>query len=383
MGSGHERTLLSELLHERGLTAEEFSEQANRYAYEHGIDATLSPRHVHRLASGRRADGRPLGPVRLGTRRLLEEMLGVPIDRLLKPITASRAEVRDWSSEALELRARITSGRNVDQHTVTLLQEKLDLIRVIDRRLGGTMLLGELRAQIDQMWTLLTGVLNHDMRISLARVLVDACTLAGWQSLDQGNVHESWQHYDRARSAARVAESRALEAYACAGQAVVLMDIGDPGSAAELTAHACQIARGSSPAILTAWLHAGHGEALAATGDDVGSQRAFDNAERSLVEDNTEAQYLVFDSTHLARWRGSAMSRLRSRDATELLTATLKRMDPSFIRAEAALRIDLAQTLINQSKHDEAAAHIDRARLLAAQIGSTRQRRRLEAFTTR
>lgn len=383
MVSEHGPTMLSTLLRERGVTAEEFSEQANRYARQHGIDATLSPRHVHRLASGRRADGRPLGPVRLGTRRLLEEMLGIPVDRLLKPTTASPDEVRDWSSEALELRARIASGRNVDQHTIALLQEKLDLTRVIDRRLGGTLLLGELRAQVDQMWALLASILNHSTRISLARVLVDSCTLAGWQSLDQGDVHESWQHYDRARSAARVAESSALEAYACAGQAVVLMDIGNADSATELTAHACHIAHGSSPAILTAWLYAGHGEALAATGDEAGSQRAFDNAEKSLIEDNTDAPYLVFDSTHLARWRGSAMARLHSQDATEVLTAALERMDPSFTRAEAALRIDLAQTLTNQRKYDEAAAHIDRARLLAAQIGSTRQRRRLEAFTTR
>src|SRR5687768_12758904 len=100
MESGHRRTLLSELLHQRGLTAEEFSEQANRFAYEHGIDATLSARHVHRLASGQRTDGRPLGPVRTGTKRLLEEMLGVPIDRLLKPVTSSPSEVQSWSGEA-------------------------------------------------------------------------------------------------------------------------------------------------------------------------------------------------------------------------------------------------------------------------------------------
>lgn len=383
MGSGHGRTLLSELLHERGLTAEEFSERANRFAYEHGIDATLSARHVHRLTSGQRADGQPLGPVRAGTRRLLEEMLGVPIDRLLRPATSTSSEVRSWSGEALELRARIRSGRSVDQGTVSLLQQKLDLTRVIDRRLGASALLGELRAQIDQMWTLLRNVLDQQSRIALARVLVDASTLAGWQSLDQGLLRESWEHYDKARSAARVAESSALEAYACAGQAVVLLDIGEPRTAVELTRYACAVAEHRAPGLLTSWLLAGHGEALAATGDRDGSLRAFDHAEWTMPNHSgdTEASYLVFDETHLTRWRGSALARLGDLDAVEVLSGVLDQLAPDFARAETALRVDLAQVLSVHGEGREASIHAERARLLAAQVGSARQRRRLEALT--
>lgn len=382
MGSEHRSTLLGELLHERGLTAEEFSEQANRYAYEHGIDATLSARHVQRLASGKRADGRPLGPPRSGTRHLLEQMLGVPIDRLLKPSSASRSEVQNWSAEALELRARIMSGRNVDHQTVSLLQEKLDLTRVIDRRLGGATLLNELRAQINQMWQLLGDVLNPEVRIRLAGVIADASTLAGWQSLDQGMVRESWQHYDKARSAARVAESRSLEAYACAGQAVVLLDIGDTQSAVDLTSHALNIADGHAPTFLTAWLMAAHGETLAANERHSDSVRAFDVAAQLITSesDNTDAPYLVFDQTHLTRWRGSALARLGEREAIDVLGTVLERLDPTFTRAETALRVDLVQALSANGERAEAEAHAERARLLAAQIGSSRQRRRLEAL---
>ncbi|MFD0203823.1 MULTISPECIES: hypothetical protein [Saccharothrix] len=382
MGTEHRRTLLGELLHERGLTAEEFSEQANRYAYEHGIDATLSARHVHRLASGQRADGRPLGAPRQGTKRLLEQMLGVPIDRLLRPSSAPRSEVQNWSSEALELRARIMSGRNVDQHTVSLLQEKLNLTRVIDRRLGGATLLSELRAQIDQMWQLLGDILNHRVRVSLASVIADASTLAGWQSLDRGAVRESWQLYDQARAAARVAESRSLEAYACAGQAVVLLDIGDSQSAVDLTGHALQIAQGHAPPFLTAWLMAAHGETLAANGRHTDSLQAFDVAAQLIAtkSDRADAPYLVFDQTHLTRWRGSALARLGKREAIDVLGTVLERLDPTFTRAETALRVDLVQVLSANGERAQAAAHAERARLLAAQIGSSRQRRRLEAL---
>ncbi|MCC8243855.1 hypothetical protein [Saccharothrix luteola] len=383
MESGHRGTLLSELLYERGLTPEQFSEQANLFAYEHGIDATLSARHVHRLATGRRTDGRPLGPVRAGTKRLLEEMLGVPIDRLLKPTTRTPSEAQTWSSEALELRARITSGRAVDQQTIALFQQKLDLTRVIDRRLGASALLGELRAQIGQMWSLLGDVLDHRSRVALARVLVDASTLAGWQALDQGLLRESWEHYDKARSAACVAESSALEAYACAGQAVVLLDIGEHETAVELTRYACGVAEQRAPGLLTSWLLAGHGEALAANGDRGGSLRAFDHAEWTMPTHSrdSDATYLVFDRTHLARWRGSALARLGDPEAIDVLSGVLDRMSPDFARAESALRVDLVQVLSVHGERRAASAHAERARLLAAQVGSVRQRQRLEALT--
>ncbi|CAL9611567.1 hypothetical protein SUDANB95_05610 [Actinosynnema sp. ALI-1.44] len=376
-----ERTLFGELLRQRGQTAEEFSEDAERFAREHGLNATLGPRHVQRLATGKRADGKPLTSVRPVTRRLLEAMLSLPVDQLLKPIAAEPQAAEGWTAEALELRARIASGRAVDRQTVSLLQQKLDLTRVIDRRLGASALLGELRAQIDQMWQLLAVVLDHRTRVSLAEVLADASTLAGWQSLDQGQINESWKHYEQARSAARVAESEALEAYACAGQAVVLLDIGDTESAVELTTYARAIAADKSPALLSAWLSAGHGEALAANGDRKGSADAFEEASRALPRESADvdARYLVFDRTHLARWRGSALARVGDPEAVTVIADVLDRLDPTFARAETALRVDLVRVLAATGQREEASAHAERARLLAAQVGSKRQRRRLDA----
>lgn len=81
------RTVLEQAIRERRQTLEEFAEEAERYAYEHGIKATLSRRHLHRLASGRR-EGHEVGPVRPYTRKLLEAMLGRPIEELLSPPAA-------------------------------------------------------------------------------------------------------------------------------------------------------------------------------------------------------------------------------------------------------------------------------------------------------
>lgn len=383
MGSarGQERaqTLFGELLRQRRQTAEEFSEAAEVFARAHGLKGTLSPRHVRRLASGKRDDGRDLGPVTAATGRLLEEMMGVPIERLLETVE----QVTPTATEdELTLRARFAAGRALDMETVALMRQKLDITRVIDRRLGASAVRSELCAQIDHMERVLRDVLNQPIRAALAELLVDAAALAGWQSLDQGLVNDSWNHYDTAKAAAREARSVELEAYACAGQAVVLLDIGEADAAVELTQHALELARGRVPRLLYSWLSAGYGEACAASGDRARCLIAFDDALRAMPTqvDGSETPYLVFDSTHLARWRGNALARLGDQEAIEVLSDVLECLDPTFARAETTLRVDLVQVLTANGAKDEAAAHVDRARLLAAQVGSQRQQKRLAAL---
>jgi tetratricopeptide (TPR) repeat protein len=371
------RTELERLIRERRRTLEEFSKDADRFAIEHALRATLSPRHLQRLASGQREDGRPLGPVRPATRRLLERMLGRPIEELL----ASPREVRrrEPTDTAAELRARLAASRAVDNQLVRVFQEQTDLARTIDRKLGGVGLLAELRERIAQMQRFLCHALNPDTRTGLANVLVDSCTLAGWLALDSGTVIEAWGLYDQARTAARESGSSALEAYACAGQSTVLLDIGEHTAAVELTEYARTVAHSTAPRLLLSWLAGAHGEACAASGQHTQSLRAFDEAAR-LISDGTnpeEVPFLVFDGVHLARWRGNALARLGDREAVDVLSRALQQLDPSFTRAEAAMRVDLARALHVAGELDAATMHADRALGLALQIGSVRQRTRL------
>ena len=64
---------------------------------------------------------------------------------------------------------------------------------------------------------------------------------------------------------------------------------------------------------------------------------------------------------HLARWRGHALARFGHPDAITVLTDALNRLDPSFVRAETALRVDLATALAAGDKQDEARTHADQA----------------------
>jgi len=376
---GRARTMLEQLLRDRRQTPEEFCEEAERYAANHVGVFPITARHLQRLVAGQRGDGRPLGPVRPATRRLLEGMLGIPIERLLSP--PKPATVVDV--ETTELRARLAASRNIDEHSVGLFQQKLDLTRLMDRRLGAPTLLGELRNQIEYMEQALHFTLGTRVHSSLAKVLVDARTLAGWQSLDQGRTIDAWTHYDNAKSAARDSGDMALLAYATAAQSVVLLDIGETAQAVEIADSARTIGRDSAPSLLKAWLNASYGEACAADGRDVDSLLAFDEAARAMpsILDPAETPYLVFGDVHLERWRGNALARLGARGAIDTLSETLSKLEPSFTRAETALRVDLVQVLKAMNDRAEMAVHAERANMLALQIGSVRQRNRLAWLT--
>jgi hypothetical protein len=109
------------------------------------------------------------------------------------------------------------------------------------------------------------------------------------------------------------------------------------------------------------------------------SLRAFDRAAELLPLDVAihEGPYVVLDPTHLARWRGHALARFGDPVAVTVLTYALNNLDRSFTRAEAGLRVDLASAFTAIGERDAAREHIAHARLLASEVGSIRQRRRL------
>jgi tetratricopeptide (TPR) repeat protein len=276
------------------------------------------------------------------------------------------------------LRARLGAGRGLDRELVAVFQEKVNLARVVDRRLGAPGSLAELAEQIRRMEDLARHALNPVPRKLLAGVIVDACALAGWQWLDQDDFVQAWEYYSRAVAAARESESAALRSYAASARAVVLLEAGEVRAAREIARGACASARGKAPRLLESWLAASYAETCAGAGDGAESLRAFERADRLLsAAPAGETPYLVFGAVHLARWRGSALVRLQDREAAEMLSGALEKLDPAFTRAETALRADLAQILAATGQHEAAAAHAVRARELAERIGSKRQQRRI------
>lgn len=389
-------TLLEFKIRERAMTLDEFVQYAEEFAREHGERGTISTRHLQRLISPRE---RPAS-LRPATRRLLEAIFATSLVELLGPpprhdLTDTDSQeagthpstlVADWQRESAEVARLVALAARVDQETLDLLASQVENTRRLDRRFGAATLFGALRLHAQHVEQLLTHATDTRIRRSLAAVLVDAHTLAGWQSLDRGEVVKAWWHYGAACDAARITESTALHAHALAKQAVVLADIGRTTEGARMSSHARSLGA-SGTAMLRTWLAAAHGEALAAAGEHAASLRAFDEAAAAMPPDyiphNDGEPYVGLDDVHLARWRGHALARLGNPDAVPVLTGALRDHNAEFTRAEAALRVDL--TLAHLAADDVTAAHEQRRAAVAVigAVGSVRQRQRLDSNTGR
>jgi hypothetical protein len=87
-GARRPRTVLEYLLWQQDRTYEEIAADFNALAVGAGERATISARHLRRLASGERSGTTPV------TRRILQAMFGRPIDELLHPPTGVDAPSR-------------------------------------------------------------------------------------------------------------------------------------------------------------------------------------------------------------------------------------------------------------------------------------------------
>jgi tetratricopeptide (TPR) repeat protein len=370
------RTLLEAEIRERNMTLEEFAEYAETISRQDSNIGTLSLRHLQRLVAG--ADPDRLRPA---TKRLLERIFTIPAEDLLAPATAMKdaRAVDQYEQGSVELNSLISTAQRIDRSVVQLLADQIETIRKIDRRFGAAGLLGALRQHADHIEQLLEYSVGGPHDRALAAVLADAHTLAGWQSLDRGEVHLAWQHYRGAIDAARAAECSALLAHAFAEQAVVLTGIGRTADAAQLSKRARALGA-DSPTLLRSWLAAAHGEALAADRQQDASLHAFDNALALLPDTPTrlaDGPYLALDAAHLTRWRGHALASSGHPDAITVLTDALDKHDTEFARAEAGLRTDLVLAYIAGGERDAARQHLAAARQMANAVGSARQRDRL------
>jgi tetratricopeptide (TPR) repeat protein len=376
---GQARTELEWLIrHERGETFEEFAEYAEAFARRHQLRGTLSMRHLLRLVAGQKEDGCPLGPVRPATAQLLERIFDLSVTELLSPPVGERDDRGE-----IELRQRLSASRQVDRQVIGLLRQQLDGLRRLDRQMGAVVAYEEVKAKVAQVLRLQSHSLSPDTRASLATVLAELGALAGWEALDRYTISEAWEHHERAKQAAREADSSALLAHATAQQAFILSDLGDHLSATEQLGQARTLVKRSAPALLRAWLAAAYGEGLAAAGKRDDALRAFDVAGRLLPSDpvDPELPFLFLEGVHLDRWRGHALAQLGDSEASDVLTGVLEQLDPTFIRAETALRVDLAVALSAMGERDGARLHAWRAERLAMEIGSTRQQHRMRSLS--
>jgi tetratricopeptide (TPR) repeat protein len=307
-------------------------------------------------------------------RRIFRELYGKTNEELGFP--------PDPGSEPLaeELADHLVVAQRVDAQTVDLFRQQTEVVRRTDRRFGSAVRLDQLRTHISEVERLLRHTIIRQHREQLAAALADASTLAGWDALDAGSVGQAWEHHERAKTAARESGSAALLAHATGQQAFILMDIGRTADALALLHEAQEIAGERVPPLLRSWLAAALGEGYAAVGDRAGALRSFDQASTLLPNETThpDLAFLFLGGSHLDRWRGNVLAQLGEPEAIQQLTNALAASPADFVRARAAVHVDLAFAHARAGSRDEAREHARQARRLVSQLGSVRLRRRLE-----
>jgi len=377
------RTLLEQLIQQRDATYEELCAEYEKIARRMGEKATMSVRHLQRLAYGERQGQRAVP----ATRRVMREMFGHSLDELLGPPNRDAesaglaASIR--GGPAMALADRLAAGAAVDRETVQALADQTNCFRLMDRTLPSPALALQLDGHVNSIQWLLRHTVAMRYRSALAGELSDAESLAAWVALDTGDVDAAWRHHESARMAAREAESAPLLAHAMVQQAFVLTDMGAVHEAVDLVREAREMAKTKVPPIMSAWLWASEGEVLAADDDAAGSCRAFDRATRHLPPPGrSELAYLQLDEKHLARWHGNVLAKLGDPAAVDRLYAALDAPDHS-LRAGAALHTDIAYALAATGDHGQAQQRLRSAASLAERAGSVRQRRRVRQLATK
>ncbi|MFD0026752.1 XRE family transcriptional regulator [Streptomyces sp. NPDC127172] len=361
----------------REWSQERLIREIERYAREHVITvASLASLRVYvsEWENGKRT-------ITERYAKILRSLLGITDDELYGRHTAAPVEADGYD----ELMSRIDASRTVSLTMVTTFMDQTELLRTMDRQMGASSLVDQMTGHLSTLEDALTFAVLPEARRPVARALAGAATLAAWQALDVGAVERAWRHYELGKRAAQEADEPMYLAHATAEQAYVLCDAGRPAVAVELVREAQRAGGKAMSPRLRAWLYAGEAEICAKAGMPDDCRRALDSAVRCLPPGqearDPDMLSIFLNQSHLSRWRGNALALIGDNDAVQDLYVSLDSMDPTFIRATAGLRCDLAQAHLARGEYDQAQEHLRQARMLATRTGSVRHRRRIEQLT--
>ncbi|OZM81866.1 helix-turn-helix transcriptional regulator [Pseudonocardia sp. MH-G8] len=292
------------------------------------------------------------------------------------------------------LRGALAAAAAVDTAALELWHAQLELAVRLDDELGVAGAAELVRVLVDALDHTLRHVIGDPARAAVAAVLAPAAALAGAQELDRGRPDQAWQRYDLARTAAGTAGHAPGIGVALAGQASVLVDVGEPAAAVALLEAVEPGVDGPARARLAG----ARAAALAATGDAAGTHRALGIALQSRSDPGTEplladppapapagqgtridavAPGFAVELADVERWHGHALAVLGDAAAVAPLQRALA-APPRSVRHRAALHADLALALAPQHPED-AVRHARQARALAERIGSARTQALLAA----
>jgi hypothetical protein len=284
------RTVLEHLVWQRDRTYEELTADFDHLASEMNERATLSPRHLRRLASGERSGTTPV------TRRVLHRMFGRPVEELLQPYTGFHAtssplsvgclpknmSERELIAVAAQRARRFTLSNEptVTAESVEQVYDDLRRLAVAYPQRPLSELLGDLVEVQDTVYQLL----EQRQRPQQARELYLLAGVVGGllakASHDLAEPHAALTQARAAFVCADSADHNGLRAWLRGLQTMVAYWAGRHNESVRYARSGAEFASRSRGTV-SVWLPASEARALAALGDGNGARTAIRRAEEA------------------------------------------------------------------------------------------------------
>lgn len=288
------RTVLEQLIHEQDRTYEEIAKAFAKKADQMGESATITARHLRRLASGEREGTTP------ATRRVLQALFDMPTAELLKPwnpdepappaaeeaasqsdlelLTMAAAKSRDFTLT----KQLVTSPEVVDR-----IEDEVRELAAIFQRTSAPVILGRLVAVQDAVLASLElrqKPANGRQLYFLAAVISGMLAYIG---NDLGKTPVALEHSRNGFLLAEYADDNGLRAWIKGIQSYVNFWAGRPRESVKYARQGAELAGAGSGTTLP-WLRASEARAWAALGD---AEQA-----RSLLQAADQAYEIVTPS---------------------------------------------------------------------------------------
>lgn len=288
--AGEPRTVLESLLRQRDQTYEEVAEEFGAHAGRLGEHATITARHLRRLASGERQDCTPV------TRRVLRSMFGLELPDLLRPwnehgdgpirgtlVVPRRVPQEEMLTMAAD-RARNfalqTGQTDLNAETLDQVADDVRHLCIAYPQQPLAAILGDLVSVQDTVFSLL----EHRRRPEHSRQLfllggISAGLLAK-ASHDSSDPHSALTQARTAYLCAEMCDHNGLRAWVRGLQSLVTYWDGRSRESARYAQEGAEAARlaGSTAGV---WLAVSEARAQAALGNVPGALAALDTAERA------------------------------------------------------------------------------------------------------
>ncbi|GAA3242135.1 hypothetical protein GCM10010260_81970 [Streptomyces filipinensis] len=342
-----------------------------------------------------------------GRQRVLEAMLGVPLEQLgfrvpehrRNAVTAPLADLAEpqGGTPPVERRTLFTLSAavlgsaalpapadayapQVGTDTVADLRHGLASLYGLDDRFGGATVGPLAAAHLSRVERLIsTGTYPDIIGRQLRLISGETAEHVGWLAFDAGDHQRARRYWTQARNTAVDLRDDSLTVLVLASLSLLEIREQDPKAALDHAQRASALAQPWAPPSLMSILATRQARALALLGDPSAARTTLAHAARLYDQDQGARPAPAWTLFHGPAELGMAQAELftavgHHRAAVRWLRLALERQEATYARNEALARAGLAGALARSGEADEAAFHIEQGEALLTEVSSGRAR---------